>query len=125
MGHSGYCIRLHHVAYSERCHGREHGKQNCQPFGSQTALERIHGTSEITAIGLTHAILDSQQTLGILSGDAKHTREPAPEHRTRASDGHCSGDAHNVPRAYSSRQSGGQRAKLRHFAVCTSIAAHR
>ena len=61
---------------------------------------------EMAVFGLD-AVFDGQQALTILGGDAKHAREPAPEHGSGSTQSHRCGYAHNVASADGGRQRGG------------------
>ena len=59
-----------------------------------------------------HAVLDRDQTLRVLCGNAEHTGQPAPQHGTRSAEIDSRADTNDVARADGRRECGRQRLKL-------------
>ncbi len=105
-------IGLHRVADAEGCQCREQGEQDGEPFPTQTTLQGVHGTAQHAAVIGLDAVLDGQQALAVLGGDAEHAREPAPQHSSGTTQGDGCRHTDDVTRADGCRQRGCQRTEL-------------
>ena len=72
-----------------------------------------------------HAIFHSKQSLGILRCHAEDTREPAPQHGTRAAEGNGSSHADNVARADGGSKGGGKGSELANVALGMVVTGYR
>ena len=100
---------LNGVARSQRSQGRENAKEDAQPFPvlSQTVFNIVHGAAHPVPVLVPLPELDRQEHLRILGGHANEGRDPQPKQRTRAAQGHRSGDAGDVSRAHRAGQGRG------------------
>ena len=122
IAHHG--IRLHHATDAKAAQRSQQRKQYAGPAGVQAPVQRVHRPADHRAVLALHAVLDGDDGLGILRGDAEHACQPHPQHRPRSAKGDGRADADDIAGANGRRQRGGQRAELGHITLAALVPGH-
>ena len=109
-------VDLGAAADAEGGDGGQQGKGHPQPFQVQPPLQGVHGAALHFAVPGAHPVLDGDEGLGVLGGDAEHAGDPAPEHRAGAAQEDGGAHPDDVARADGGGQGGGQGLELAHVA---------
>ncbi len=92
----GNRVGLNHAADTERADRSEDREEDACPAGLEAAVEGVHRAADHRAVFTLHAVLDGDQGLGVLGGDAEDTGQPHPEDGARAAAGDRGADADDV-----------------------------
>ena len=129
LQHLGNRVDLRAAADAER---GEHGEQRKQHrhhlaelLPLEAALKRVHRAAHHAAVRGLHAVLDRDQALRVLSGNAEHAGQPAPQHGTRSAEIDGRADTDDVARADGRRECGRQRLKLTDVTRRIRVLCHR
>ena len=112
---------------SKACHDGEPDGHELRPprngaVGTLVALlPHVHGAAHHVALAVLHAVLHGRVDLGVLRCHAQDTREPHPQHRTRAAGEHCRGHADDGTRSQRGGKRGGHGAEVADIALSAVV----